>query len=190
MGLADDGYQIIEAVFDSSEIRDLMSQLPELDGKAGTRNLLRLSWCRELAAEPRILDLVRTVLGENAQVVRGILFDKTASANWVLGWHQDNKIAVELRGNRPEGFRSWSVMEGVAHCKPPQSVLERCLAVRIHLDDCDSSNGALRVRRANDLGSQVKRFDLYREPSKANLLAKVGVKPIPLAVMCAYPHNL
>jgi ectoine hydroxylase-related dioxygenase (phytanoyl-CoA dioxygenase family) len=33
----------------------------------------------------------------------------------------------------------------VWHVHPPASVLEGMLSIRIHLDDCDESNGALRV---------------------------------------------
>ena len=34
---------------------------------------------------------------------------------------------------------------GVHHVRPPVSVLERMLTLRIHLDDCRSDNGALKV---------------------------------------------
>lgn len=34
---------------------------------------------------------------------------------------------------------------GICHVQPPVTVLEGLLSVRIHLDDCQESNGALRV---------------------------------------------
>jgi ectoine hydroxylase-related dioxygenase (phytanoyl-CoA dioxygenase family) len=34
---------------------------------------------------------------------------------------------------------------GIWHVQPPASILDRMLSVRIHLDDCTESNGALRV---------------------------------------------
>jgi ectoine hydroxylase-related dioxygenase (phytanoyl-CoA dioxygenase family) len=37
------------------------------------------------------------------------------------------------------------VKEGVVHVQPPVEVLQRMLTVRIHLDDTDGENGALRV---------------------------------------------
>jgi ectoine hydroxylase-related dioxygenase (phytanoyl-CoA dioxygenase family) len=39
----------------------------------------------------------------------------------------------------------WSVKEGVPHVQPPVELLEQMLTVRLHLDDCDETNGALRV---------------------------------------------
>jgi ectoine hydroxylase-related dioxygenase (phytanoyl-CoA dioxygenase family) len=37
------------------------------------------------------------------------------------------------------------VKDGIDYAHPPREVLERLLAVRIHLDDCDATNGPLRV---------------------------------------------
>jgi hypothetical protein len=50
---------------------------------------------------------------------------------------------VRLRSS--DGFGPWSSKEGVTHVQPPVGVLERMVAVRLHLDDCAASNGPLRV---------------------------------------------
>jgi ectoine hydroxylase-related dioxygenase (phytanoyl-CoA dioxygenase family) len=76
--------------------------------------------------------------------VRAIYFDKSAATNWLVGWHQDLTVAARARVDVP-GFGSWSVKEGVPHVRAPVAVLEQMLSVRIHLDDCEESNGALRV---------------------------------------------
>jgi ectoine hydroxylase-related dioxygenase (phytanoyl-CoA dioxygenase family) len=44
-----------------------------------------------------------------------------------------------------EGFGPWSTKAGIPHVQPPVSVLENMLALRVHLDDTDESNGALQV---------------------------------------------
>ena len=44
-----------------------------------------------------------------------------------------------------EGFRAWSIKAGITHVQPPVAVLEQMLTVRVHLDDTDEANGALRV---------------------------------------------
>jgi ectoine hydroxylase-related dioxygenase (phytanoyl-CoA dioxygenase family) len=59
-------------------------------------------------------------------------------------WHQDLTIAVRER-REAAGFGPWSVKDGVVHVQPPDEVIARMLAVRIHLDDADAKNGALRV---------------------------------------------
>jgi ectoine hydroxylase-related dioxygenase (phytanoyl-CoA dioxygenase family) len=39
----------------------------------------------------------------------------------------------------------WSEKDGSLFVQPPTSVLEELVAIRVHLDDCDERNGALRV---------------------------------------------
>lgn len=43
------------------------------------------------------------------------------------------------------GCQGWSEKEGEWFVQPPSAVLEEVVAVRLHLDDCDERNGALRV---------------------------------------------
>ena len=43
------------------------------------------------------------------------------------------------------GFGPWSEKGGVPHVQPPAELLERMLAVRVHLDDCGAENGPVRV---------------------------------------------
>jgi ectoine hydroxylase-related dioxygenase (phytanoyl-CoA dioxygenase family) len=77
-------------------------------------------------------------------VVRGLLFDKTPEANWPVPWHQDLTIAVNARTEAP-GYGPWTVKGGVPHVRPPIAVLEAMLTLRVHLDDCDATQGPLRV---------------------------------------------
>lgn len=72
------------------------------------------------------------------------LFDKSSEANWLVAWHQDLSLAVRSRIEVP-GFSAWSVKEGVPHVQPPVEWLQRMLTVRLHLDDADEANCALRV---------------------------------------------
>ena len=110
-------------------VRDLLNQAPEV---------------RELADSGAIHSLVVPLLGERARPMRGIFFDKTKDANWKVAWHQDLTIAVKDRVD-VDGFHAWSTKAGILHVQPPDSVLANILTVRIHLDETDSSNGALRV---------------------------------------------
>jgi ectoine hydroxylase-related dioxygenase (phytanoyl-CoA dioxygenase family) len=112
--------------------------------RSGQRNLLDLPDMRDFAASSEVLSLVHPILGEDAFPVRGIFFDKKDGANWKVPWHQDVTIAVTDRID-VDGYSPWSVKQGVLHVQPPASVLENMLTVRLHLDDCPESNGALRV---------------------------------------------
>ena len=53
-------------------------------------------------------------------------------------------IAVRQKLEIP-GYRGWSQKAGVWQVQPPAEVLANMIAVRIHLDDCDTHNGPLRV---------------------------------------------
>ncbi|WP_263373449.1 phytanoyl-CoA dioxygenase family protein [Granulicella aggregans] len=114
------------------------------EGRGGVRNLLDVAAFRELAESAPLLRLVRGILGDEAFIVRGILFDKTSNSNWKVPWHQDVTIAVTNRIDA-DGFGPWSIKAGVLHVQPPANVLEKMISVRIHLDDCPAENGALRV---------------------------------------------
>jgi ectoine hydroxylase-related dioxygenase (phytanoyl-CoA dioxygenase family) len=43
------------------------------------------------------------------------------------------------------GYGPWSIKAGRWHVQPPMVVLDAMLSVRVHLDRCDESSGALRV---------------------------------------------
>jgi ectoine hydroxylase-related dioxygenase (phytanoyl-CoA dioxygenase family) len=84
------------------------------------------------------------LLSRDAQPVKLTLFDKTPRSNWKVPWHQDLAISVKERRDVRD-FKAWSVKEGVPYVQPPIKILERVVAVRLHLDDASAANGALRV---------------------------------------------
>ena len=92
--------------------------------------------------------IVTETAGRVAFPVRAILFDKSSEANWSLGWHQDRTICVVER-IEVEGFGPWTLKQGQPHAQPPQSLLERMVTVRIHLDDVPADNGPLLVIRGS-----------------------------------------
>lgn len=149
-----DGFAIVKRVLDSATIEGLIEAFTavteRLDSEASVgvyavRNLLEeVPAVAALGASAVLRSLVTPVLGNAAKLVRALLFDKIPGANWKVPWHQDLTIAVRERREVP-GFGPWSVKAGVLHVQPPPEVLERMLAVRLHLDDCPDTNGALRV---------------------------------------------
>lgn len=110
----------------------------------GLRELLTMKAIQELSRSPQVTQLARAVLGDSAFAVSGTFFNKTPAANWKVPWHQDRMIKVQERFDF-DGWGPWSIKGGVIHVQPPSSVISRVLAVRLHLDECPSDNGALRV---------------------------------------------
>ena len=151
---ARDGYFVLPQVIADDVIerlRGVIEQLPPGDAVRrkksiyGVRNLLEtVPEVCVLATRSEVWQFVTPILGDNAFATRAILFNKTPDANWVLGWHQDSVISVAERIETP-GFIAWANKAGVWQVQPPAEILSRMLALRIHLDDCDADNGALRV---------------------------------------------
>ena len=142
-----DGFVIVPGILDETLrleiLREIEVSLPR--SAAGVRNLTsRVDSVARLAYSPIIRSMVEPVLGQNAHLVRSILFNKSDEANWQVAWHQDLAIAVQKR-EELDGFVSWSEKEGIPHVQPPVEILNRMLNVRIHLDAADNSNGALWV---------------------------------------------
>jgi ectoine hydroxylase-related dioxygenase (phytanoyl-CoA dioxygenase family) len=97
-----------------------------------------------LAIDPRMLNLLGDQTGSILFPVRSIFFDKTPDANWLVPWHQDLSIATKQQTDLP-GYGPWSKKDGIPHVQPPIDVLESMVTIRLHLDNADESNGALRV---------------------------------------------
>jgi len=143
--LAVDGFEIVPSMLTQSEIEALRSALDSLKIRPGHRNLMqRVPGIAALAMSPKILGLLENLLGTVPFPVRSIFFDKTPKANWLVPWHQDLSIAVKRRLDAV-GYGPWSTKEGVPHVQPPTGILKSMVTLRLHLDDCDESNGALRV---------------------------------------------
>jgi hypothetical protein len=107
-----------------------------ITGNAKLRDLLRPGGTMDRIA--------RSKLGDDAQPVRAILFDKRPGANWALGWHQDRTIAVTKRIDVP-GFEHWSVKSGMPHVEPPFEIIGKMVTLRAHLDPCGANNAPLTV---------------------------------------------
>ncbi|MGL6097318.1 MAG: phytanoyl-CoA dioxygenase family protein [Fimbriiglobus sp.] len=134
--------EIVDALTAAAE--PLLAALPA-GPRGGVRDLLSvMPAARDFARSPILRDIVEPVLGAGCVAVGGILFDKADGRNWKVPYHQDVTIRLREKIER-DGFGPWWEKAGVPHTWPPAAVLERMLAVRIHLDDCGPDNGPLRV---------------------------------------------
>jgi hypothetical protein len=132
-----DGALLLAGLFDAARLEHLR-MLP-VDGPG-----VRLR-------DPGLPDLISPataaaseLLAAAARPVRAVLFDKTAAANWAVGWHQDR--AIPVRGRiEVEGFGPWSRKDGAFHVAPPVGVLARMATLRIHIDPVHPENAPLRA---------------------------------------------
>ena len=166
-----DGFAVVPGVLDEGALSSFEESLAGVESGAGVmrrggvyavRNLLEvLPAARALANSPAVRALVEPLLGADCFAVRGVLFDKTPAAPWKVAWHQDLSIAVRARVGA-EGFGPWSIKAGVPYVQPPARVLKGVLAVRLHLDHCDDSNGPLRVLPGSHLWGRLSAEEIAR----------------------------
>jgi hypothetical protein len=110
-------------------IRNLLGEIPALG---------------PVLANPALRRLLGELFPEGCHLTKAIYFDKPAGSNWPVAWHQDLMINVAQRADRP-GYGPWTAKAGWVAVQPPAAVLENTVTIRLHLDDCDATNGALKV---------------------------------------------
>jgi ectoine hydroxylase-related dioxygenase (phytanoyl-CoA dioxygenase family) len=145
--LSAQGFAILEAVLDGSDIAELARALetPDLSrSRAGARHLMNHPAVSAVAADSRMVAIARRFLGETAVPYKATLFDKSPARNWLVTWHQDTALPLCERREAP-GWGPWSIKVGVTYALAPASALEKVVALRVHLDDSRHDNGPLRV---------------------------------------------
>jgi hypothetical protein len=139
------GFIILDEVITIAEWETVFAQLNSIQlHKAGTRNLLHNEWCRHLALELKSNPIISPLLPEKAVAVQCTYFDKSHEQNWLVAMHRDCLIPVKKR-IEDSPWSGWSEKEGVLYARPPEAVLDRLVAIRIHLEDCTDQNGPLQV---------------------------------------------
>lgn len=113
---------------DTYAIRNLFNEVPEL---------------KKLALNANLVKILKTI-DPNLFLTKAIFFDKTPQSNWYVTWHQDIVVNVAEK-IETEGFSGWTKKFGVHGVVPPDEYLKSIVTVRIHLDDTDEANGALKV---------------------------------------------
>ncbi|OJT19044.1 phytanoyl-CoA dioxygenase [Archangium sp. Cb G35] len=180
-----EGFAVLPAAVPLAALDTLLSALAALPQgteprrRGGTRDLFEsVPEVRELARAGAMREAAEAVLGPGCFAVRALLFDKTPDANWKVIWHQDLTIAVRER-RAVEGFGPWSEKAGILHVQPPVALLERMVAVRLHLDDCGAENGPVRVlpgsHRVGRLGPEDIASWRERTPAVECLVPRGGL---------------
>lgn len=113
---------------DAYAIRNLLQELPELTS---------------LLFNTHLTNILKEI-NPNLFLTKAIFFDKTPESNWYVTWHQDIIIHVKEK-IETEGFTAWTKKKGEHGVCPPERILKDTITVRIHLDDADETNGALKI---------------------------------------------
>jgi ectoine hydroxylase-related dioxygenase (phytanoyl-CoA dioxygenase family) len=143
----ENGFMLIQELFPHSAVSQLLEALNHSQlkrSRAGARHILSHPGVNSLAVDSRLLNIAQDVLGPAAFPFRATLFDKTATANWLVVWHQDTALPLRER-HETTGWGPWSIKDGVHYAHAPASALSQVLALRFHLDQSNADNGPLRI---------------------------------------------
>ncbi len=153
--IADKGFSVISNVFSTEEIEKIIEVIQNIDTSKDTfRKSEDLFAIRQFLKEiPEVKDLIfnenlktiiKEIFGENYFVVKSIYFDKPEKPNWYVAYHQDLTISVDKKVDL-ENFGPWTTKQNQFAVQPPLHILENIFTIRIHLDETDENNGALKV---------------------------------------------
>lgn len=142
------GFELVKQFISPEIVQTLIDEIT-ISNKSksphGIRNAEKKFDCiAKLANSEKIIDQARTILDEEPQLVRAIFFDKNPEKNWLVSWHQDKTVSVNKR-HHIDGWGPWSLKDNTHHVQPSESVLNKMVTFRIHLDDSNADNGCLKV---------------------------------------------
>ncbi len=153
--IANDGFTVIDDIYTADEVKSILEVIADADhSNPSFRKTHDLFAIRQFLKElPQVVPLIfsdklrsviRTIFGEDYFVTKSIYFDKPELSNWFVTWHQDLTIVVDKKVAAP-GYGPWTVKQNQFGVQPPLSILQNNFTIRIHLDDTDEHNGALKV---------------------------------------------
>lgn len=149
------GFTVINAVFSDQQIENIAAIIQNMDSSNDTfrrsedlfaiRQFLKeIPEVTELIFNDRIKTIIKEIFGEKYFSVKSIYFDKPEKSNWYVAYHQDLTISVDQKIDLPS-FGPWTTKQNQFAVQPPLDILENVYTIRIHLDDTDEHNGALKV---------------------------------------------
>jgi ectoine hydroxylase-related dioxygenase (phytanoyl-CoA dioxygenase family) len=110
----------------------------------GNRGLLNQTDCLAMADTLRQHPALNALIPADYVAVQCTYFEKTPQHNWLVPLHQDLSIPVAKRIEHL-ALKGWSFKDGTWFVPAPIHVLDTLIAVRLHLDVCGETDGALRV---------------------------------------------
>lgn len=149
------GFTILNDVFSDEEINQIINVIDSIDTSKETfrksedlfaiRQFLKeVPESHQLIFNDNIRKIINEISGNDYFVVKSIYFDKPEKSNWYVSYHQDLTISVDKKLDL-NGFGPWTTKQNQFAVQPPIDYLKNIFTIRIHLDDTDENNGALKV---------------------------------------------
>jgi ectoine hydroxylase-related dioxygenase (phytanoyl-CoA dioxygenase family) len=151
----ENGFAVINDIYFAEEIGKINDTISNADTSKETfrkfedlfaiRQFLKgIPDVAEIIFNNKLKIIIKKIFSDDYFVTKSIYFDKPGNSNWYVAYHQDITISVDKKVNI-NGFESWTVKQNQFAVQPPLEFLQDNFTVRIHLDDTDELNGALKV---------------------------------------------
>lgn len=149
------GFTTIENIYSTEEVQKIIETINQVDTSKDTfrkssdlfaiRQFLKeVPETQNLIFNESLKKVISEIFGKNYFVIKSIYFDKPETSNWYVSYHQDLTISVDKKIEL-DNFKFWTTKQNQFAVQPPIEILENIYTIRIHLDDTDENNGALKV---------------------------------------------
>jgi len=153
--IQENGFTVINNIFLEKEIERISEVIQNIDTSKETfrksedlfaiRQFLKeIPDVKEFIFNDNLKTIIKEIFGEKYLVVKSIYFDKPEKSNWYVAYHQDLTISVDKKIDL-ENFGPWTTKQNQFAVQPPLDILENIFTIRIHLDETNENNGALKV---------------------------------------------
>ncbi len=154
--LAKNGYAILEHFYNNKEVTALINcinhsinndnrRFTKTKDVIAIRQLINdIPELKKILFNNPIKILLSTLFKTNYFLTKAIYFDKPKESNWFVAFHQDLSISVDKKVTL-KNYKNWTYKKEQYGVQPPIAILEDTVTLRIHLDDTNQYNGALKV---------------------------------------------
>ncbi|MFI5141829.1 MAG: phytanoyl-CoA dioxygenase family protein [Bacteroidia bacterium] len=150
-----DGFTTIDNIYTTEEVEQLLLVINQADtSRQSFRKSTELFAVRQFLKEipettklifnGNLKPVIQQIFGNDYFVVKSIYFDKPEQSNWFVAYHQDLTISVDKKVELAN-YGLCTTKQNQFAVQPPIEILKNIFTIRIHLDDTDENNGALKV---------------------------------------------
>ena len=187
--LETNGFSVIPAIYTDAAIAEMIDCIESVSTNSQSESFIKtkkLFAIRQLLIHvptlerylfnDQFLQLLESIAGKDYFLSKAIYFNKPKDSNWFVPYHQDLSISVD-RKTQTKNYTNWTFKRGQFGVQPPLSILEKTITVRIHLDDTDEYNGALKVIPQSHLQGicRVQTKNLTKESERICRVEKGGI---------------
>jgi len=153
--LSELGFIVIDNIYTDDEIENIISVIDNANSSGAAfrktaglfairQFLIEVPLAASLVLNNNVKAIVTSLFGSDFFVVKSIYFDKPEQSNWFVPYHQDLTISVRQK-TELSGYGPWTIKQDKFAVQPPLDILESIFTLRIHLDNTDENNGALKI---------------------------------------------